>query len=89
MDILVSSNLERLLYHITGSDTQVAAWMADLAEKGSYTVNSTTLETIRADFAAGCASDEEVAQETRILQLPLKWPGNIRPPAKATTRWWC
>ena len=67
MDILVSSNLERLLYHITGSDTQVAAWMADLAEKGSYTVNSTTLETIRADFAAGCASDEEVAQEIKAI----------------------
>ena len=67
MDILVSSNLERLLYHITGSDAQVAAWMADLAEKGSYTVNSTTLETIRADFAAGCASDEEVAQEIKAI----------------------
>ena len=67
MDILVSSNLERLLYHITGSDTQVAAWMADLAEKGSYTVNSTTLETIRADFAAGCASDEDVAQEIKAI----------------------
>ena len=67
MDILVSSNLERLLYHITGSDVQVAAWMADLAEKGSYTVNSTTLETIRADFAAGCASDEEVAQEIKAI----------------------
>ena len=67
MDILVSSNLERLLYHITGSDAQVAAWMADLAENGSYTVNSTTLETIRADFAAGCASDEEVAQEIKAI----------------------
>ena len=67
MDILVSSNLERLLYHITGSDAQVAAWMTDLAEKGSYTVNSTTLETIRADFAAGCASDEEVAQEIKAI----------------------
>ena len=67
MDILVSSNLERLLYHITGSDARVAAWMADLAEKGSYTVDSTTLETIRADFAAGCASDEEVAQEIKAI----------------------
>ncbi len=67
MDILVSSNLERLLYHITGSDAQVAAWMADLAEKGSYTVNSTALETIRADFAAGFASDEEVAQEIKAI----------------------
>ena len=67
MDILVSSNLERLLYHITGSDAQVAAWMADLAEKGSYTVDQSTLETIRADFAAGCASDEEVSEEIKAI----------------------
>jgi len=67
MDILVSSNLERLLYHITGSDAQVAAWMADLAEKGSYTVDQSTLGTIRADFAAGCASDEEVAEEIKAI----------------------
>ena len=73
MDILVSSNLERLLYHITGSDAQVAAWMADLAEKGSYTVNSTTLETIRADFAAGCASDEEVAQEIKAIYQKVRY----------------
>ena len=67
MDILVSSNLERLLYHITGSDAQVAAWMADLAEKGSYTVDQSTLGTIRADFAAGCASDEEVSEEIKAI----------------------
>ena len=38
MDILVSSNLERLLYHVTGSDTEVAALMARLSQTGSYTV---------------------------------------------------
>ena len=36
MDILISCNLERLLYYMSGKDAdQVAAWMKDLAEKGS------------------------------------------------------
>ena len=34
MDILVSSNLERLLYHVTGSDTEVASLMKQLNETG-------------------------------------------------------
>ena len=42
MDILVSSNLERLLYHVTGSDTEVAGLMKSLAENGSYTVRPAT-----------------------------------------------
>ena len=41
--------------------------MADLAEKGSYTVDQSTLGTIRADFAAGCASDEEVSEEIKAI----------------------
>jgi threonine synthase len=65
MDILVSSNLERLLYHVTGSDTEVAALMRQLSEQGSYTVRSETLAAIRADFACGWASEEEVAAEIR------------------------
>ena len=35
MDILVSSNLERLLYHESGSGAQVRKWLAQLAEKGA------------------------------------------------------
>jgi threonine synthase len=65
MDILVSSNLERLLYHVTGSDAEVAALMRQLSEQGSYTVRSETLAAIRADFACGWASEEEVAAEIR------------------------
>jgi threonine synthase len=65
MDILVSSNLERLLYHVTGSDAEVAALMRQLNEQGSYTVRGETLAAIRADFACGWASEEEVAAEIR------------------------
>ena len=65
MDILVSSNLERLLYHVTGSDAEVAALMGRLAREGSYTVRPETLAAIQASFSCGWASEEEVAAEIR------------------------
>lgn len=65
MDILVSSNLERLLYHITGSDTAVAGWMQSLNEAGSYTVDKDTLAAIQQSFGCGWASEAEVCQEIR------------------------
>lgn len=65
MDILVSSNLERLLYHITGSDTAVAGWMQSLNETGSYTVDKDTLAAIQQSFGCGWASEAEVSQEIR------------------------
>ena len=65
MDILVSSNLERLLYHVTGSDAEVAALMKSLAETGSYTVRPETLKTIQESFGCGWSSEEQVAGEIR------------------------
>ena len=65
MDILVSSNLERLLYHVTGSDAEVAGLMKSLAETGSYTVRPETLKTIQESFGCGWSSEEEVAGEIR------------------------
>ena len=65
MDILVSSNLERLLYHVTGSDTEVAALMKSLNETGSYTVRPETLAAIRESFDCGWSSEEQVAGEIR------------------------
>ena len=65
MDILVSSNLERLLYHVTGSDAEVAEWMAQLSRTGRYTVRPETLAAIQQDFGCGWAGEEEVAAEIR------------------------
>ncbi len=65
MDILVSSNLERLLWHLSGSDEAVRGWMASLAQTGGYTVPQPVLEALKADFAAGCADDAEAAAELR------------------------
>ena len=65
MDILVSSNLERLLYHITGDSKKVADWMAQLNQQGHYQVDHETLARIQEHFACGCANDEDGAQEIR------------------------
>ena len=61
MDILISSNLERLLYHMSGeNDKAVADLMKQLAESGKYTVSDTLIKDIQATFNAGFASEEEV-----------------------------
>ena len=67
MDILISSNLERLLYHLTEDDAKVAAWMKQLAETGCYTVDAQTLARLQENFACGWADDEAAAQTLRGL----------------------
>ena len=57
MDILISSNLERLLYHVTGSTEQVAGWMAELAKQGSYEVDKDTRGKIKEFFWADFVED--------------------------------
>ena len=53
MDILISSNLERLLYHVSGSAEKVAGWMGQLAAEGRYTVDAGTLAVIQESFGCG------------------------------------
>ena len=65
MDILISSNLERLLCHVSGSSEKVAGWMQELNTTGKYTVDAETLEKIRQTFAAGYADDAEGAAEIK------------------------
>ena len=63
MDILVSSNLERLLFHASGNDTEfVRDCMKNLSENKSYTVPEKVMDVIRASFVAGFTPEEEVLQ---------------------------
>ncbi|MBQ3725355.1 MAG: threonine synthase [Oscillospiraceae bacterium] len=57
MDILVSSNLERLLYLMTEDDAAVARWMGQLNEEGAYEVSAQVLQKLKAEFACGCCDD--------------------------------
>ena len=61
MDILVSSNLERLLYLLSGDTELVAALMQKLNTEGAYTVPESLLEAIQAEFRAGCCDDAQAA----------------------------
>ena len=68
MDILVSSNLERLLYDMTGGDDkQVAAWMAQLAQTGRYEVGDAVKHKIQDLFFSGYCDDEQTQREIRAL----------------------
>ena len=62
MDILVSSNLERLLYLLSGDTDLVAALMGKLSREGAYTVPGEMLQKIHAEFWGAYCDDEEAAQ---------------------------
>jgi len=61
MDILVSSNLERLLYLLSGDTALVADLMEKLSREGFYTVPEALKAAIDAEFWAGCCDDEGAA----------------------------
>lgn len=59
MDILISSNLERLLFELSGHDDKlVAGYMEQLATNGSYQVDSSIRAKMQQDFAAGYCDDD-------------------------------
>ena len=57
MDILVSSNLERLLYLLSGDTALVAELMTKLNQEGSYTVPADLLQKIQTEFTAYYCDD--------------------------------
>ncbi|TCS79741.1 threonine synthase [Pectinatus cerevisiiphilus] len=59
MDILISSNLERLLYHITGDAAKIKTWMDELNEKGSYTADKQCIAQLQEIFAAGWVDEKQ------------------------------
>ena len=62
MDILISSNLERLIFEITGCDAaQTAAFMQQLKEGGRYVITDKMREGL-ADFESGFATEEQVME---------------------------
>ncbi len=60
MDILISSNLERLLYEITGHNAQkVSNWMSELNENGYYDIGEKYKNYIKKYFWAGWSNQDE------------------------------
>ena len=65
MDILISSNLERLIYAISGQDAQKdSALMEQLKEEGSYEITPEMKDRL-SDFAGGFATEEETKEAIR------------------------
>ena len=61
MDILISSNLERLIYRITGEDAaQTKVFMDALSNNGEYTITKEMMEKLSC-FVGGYASEAETA----------------------------
>ena len=74
MDILVSSNLERMLFYATGGDTdEVSSLMTSLSRDGSYTLTGSALEAIQSVFAAGCCTEDEVTAAISGLWHNHRW----------------
>lgn len=70
MDILVSSNLERLLFEAADRDgALISTWMQLLKEKGSYSVGDQRQEWLSSLFWGGCADDVETLEEIGRRQL--------------------
>ncbi|WP_110952840.1 threonine synthase [Massilibacillus massiliensis] len=72
MDILISSNLERLLYHINnGNQDQIKEWMNALNTKGTYSVPKECLKKIQDVFWSAWVSDEQTTK--KIQQVYEKY----------------
>ena len=66
MDILVSSNLERQLFELTGRDAAaIKSWMADLAEKRRFEVDAKTRTALAENYQAGSVDSETCLQTIR------------------------
>jgi threonine synthase len=62
MDILISSNLERLIYHISGDSAEAdAAYMKKLTQDGKYEITDEMRARLK-DFFGGFATEEETAE---------------------------
>lgn len=65
MDILISSNLERLIYKIAGEDAKATAdFMAALSKDGKYTITASMKEQMK-DFVGGWADEAKTAAEIK------------------------
>lgn len=74
MDILISSNLERLLYDLSGADDKyIKSLMEDLNKNGKYQVNDEILKKIKEQFGAGYATDEETAKTIKKVWKEEKY----------------
>lgn len=66
MDILISSNLERLIALVCGEENNTR-YMNDLRENGFYAIDKEELGKLQAEFSAAWVSGEETAETIKTL----------------------
>ena len=68
MDILVSNNLERLLYHLSGnSDSTVKEWFTSLNKDGKFEVDRKIKTKMKSMFYGGWCSEDETLETIKSL----------------------
>ena len=68
MDILISSNLERMLYHLSNSDPElVGRLMEQLKNEGKYSIPASIKAKLQQDFYGGCCDDETTGKTIAAL----------------------
>ncbi len=67
MDILISSNLERLLFEVAGDAAVVRGWMEELAASSRFEADEATMETIKSEFTGHRVGNDESLEAIRRM----------------------
>jgi threonine synthase len=59
MNILVASNIERILYLLTNNSQQISSWMQELQNKGKFTIDDNTKQLLQKEFYAGWVANND------------------------------
>ncbi|GAB7140492.1 threonine synthase [Deferribacterales bacterium RsTz2092] len=73
MDIQVSSNLERYLFHLYGNADRLKAAMVELKDTGSITFSKELLSKLRVDFESSSADDSAIEETIRRIYASDKY----------------
>jgi len=85
MDILISSNLERLLFELSGGDHErVKTWMASLQSEGQYRIDDDSLHRLQEVFWGGYADDAQTLQAIRSTYQEYNY---VLDPHTAVGKW--
>lgn len=75
MDILISSNLERLLFELSGRNAEIVrSRMENLSQKGEYLISAEELKKINEEFSGGCANESETVEAMYDFFIDYGYP---------------
>lgn len=85
MDILISSNLERLLFELADrDDAKVRSWMTDLKENQKFDIGSKALSSLKNAFWGGWADETQTMQAINSTQKAMNY---VLDPHTAVAKW--